>query len=95
MLFDTSFVVVVMLAVPDDTETTQRVATEIARLEKRRSKSASAAEALMNRQQGPHYAVKVPKPVQTQDTQRLIQLQTDLNAMQKSLAALRELQRLL
>ncbi|CAI5714967.1 unnamed protein product [Peronospora farinosa] len=84
----------VMLAVPDDTETTQRVANEIARLEKRRSKSASAAKALMNRQQGPHYAVKVPKPVQTQDAQRLTQLQTDLNATQKSLAALHELQRL-
>ncbi|CAI5709553.1 unnamed protein product [Peronospora destructor] len=84
----------VMLAVSDDTETTQRVAYEIARLEKRSSKSASAAEALMNRQQGPHYAAKVPKPVQTQDAQRLTQLETDLNATQKSLAALRKLQRL-
>ncbi|KAE8983535.1 putative valine--tRNA ligase, cytoplasmic [Phytophthora rubi] len=84
----------VMLAVPDDAETTQRVASEISRLEKRASKSASAAEALIRRQQGPHYADKVPESVQAQDAQRLTQLQTDLHAAEKSLAALRELQQL-
>lgn len=83
-----------MLAVPDDAETTQRVTSEISRLEKRASKSDSAAEALTRRQQGPHYAAKVPEAVQTQDAQRLTQLQTDLHATEKSLAALRELQRL-
>ncbi|KAL3670310.1 hypothetical protein V7S43_004621 [Phytophthora oleae] len=84
----------VMLAVPDDAETTQRVASEVSRLEKRASKSASAAEALIRRQQGPHYAAKVPEAVQVQDSQRLTQLQTDLHATEKSLAALRELQQL-
>ncbi|KAH7482313.1 putative valine--tRNA ligase, mitochondrial [Phytophthora ramorum] len=84
----------VMLAVPDDAETTQRVASEISRLEKRASKSASAVEALVRRQRGPHYASKVPETVQAQDAQRLTQLQTDLHAAEKSLAALRELQRL-
>lgn len=83
-----------LLAVPDDAETTQRVASEIYRLEKRASKSASAAEALIRRQQGPHYASKVPESVQSQDAQRLTQLQTDLHAAEKSLAALRELQKL-
>ncbi|KAG7395796.1 hypothetical protein PHYBOEH_003163 [Phytophthora boehmeriae] len=84
----------VMLAVPDDAETTQRVASEIARLEKRAAKSSSAAEALICRQQGPHYTSKVPEAVQAQDAQRLTQLQTDTHAAEKSLAALRELQRL-
>ncbi|KAJ8527297.1 hypothetical protein ON010_g14967 [Phytophthora cinnamomi] len=85
---------VVMLAVPDDAETTQRVASEISRLEKRAFKSASAAEALIRRQEGPHYASKVPESVQAQDAQRLTQLQTDLHATEKSLVALRELQQL-
>ncbi|ETL89457.1 hypothetical protein L917_11621 [Phytophthora nicotianae] len=84
----------VMLVVPDDAETTQRVANEISRLEKRASKSASAAEALIRRQQGPHYAIKVPEAVQAQDAQRLTQLQTEIQATEKSLDALRELQRL-
>ncbi|KAG3171264.1 putative valine--tRNA ligase, cytoplasmic [Phytophthora cactorum] len=84
----------VTLAVPDNAETTQRVASEISRLEKHASKSATAAEALIRRQQGPHYAAKVPEAVQAQDAQRLTQLQTDLHATEKSLAALRELQRL-
>ncbi|POM60207.1 Valyl-tRNA synthetase [Phytophthora palmivora] len=62
--------------------------------EKRATKSASAADALIRRQQGPHYATKVPETVQVQDAQRLTQLQTDLHATEKSLTALRELQRL-
>ncbi|KAJ8544289.1 hypothetical protein ON010_g11979 [Phytophthora cinnamomi] len=78
--------------VPDDAETTQRVASEISRLEKRAFKSASAAEALIRRQEGPHYASKVPESVQAQDAQRLTQLQTDLHATEKSVVALRELQ---
>uniref|UniRef100_M4C5V7 valine--tRNA ligase n=1 Tax=Hyaloperonospora arabidopsidis (strain Emoy2) TaxID=559515 RepID=M4C5V7_HYAAE len=84
----------VMVAIPDDAETTQRVDREIARLVKRANKSAAAAEALMQRQQGLHYAAKVPEAVQVQDAQRLIKLQTDLHATQKSLTALRDLQRL-
>ncbi|CAH0518618.1 unnamed protein product [Peronospora belbahrii] len=84
----------VLLPVPNDTETTQRVATEILRLEKRCFKCTTAIETLMNRQKGPHYATKVPTSVQTQDAQRLVQLQTDLSATQKSLEALRELERL-
>ncbi|RLN79198.1 hypothetical protein BBJ28_00013783 [Nothophytophthora sp. Chile5] len=85
----------VMLAVPDDAETTRRVELEIARLEKRAAKSATAAEALVRRQQGPQYTAKVPEAVQAQDAQRLVQLQTDLHAAEKSLAALRELQGLI
>ncbi|KAF4038271.1 Anticodon-binding domain of tRNA [Phytophthora infestans] len=84
----------VMLAVPDDAETTQRVANEISRLEKRVAKSTSAAEALVRRQQGPHYVTKVPETVQAQDAQRLVQLQTEIQATEKSLVALHELQRL-
>ena len=84
----------VMVAIPDDAETTQRVDREIARLVKRANKSAAAAEARMQRQQGLHCAAKVPEAVQVQDAQRLIKLQTDLHATQKSLTALRDLQRL-
>uniref|UniRef100_A0AAV1T3D3 valine--tRNA ligase n=1 Tax=Peronospora matthiolae TaxID=2874970 RepID=A0AAV1T3D3_9STRA len=84
----------VMVAIPNDAETTQRVDREIARLVKRADKSAAAAEALMQRQQGLHYAAKVPEAVQVQDAQRLIKLQTDLHATQKSLTALRDLQHL-
>ncbi|TDH70005.1 hypothetical protein CCR75_006777 [Bremia lactucae] len=84
----------VTLAVPNDAETTQRVVEEIARLEKRAVKSATAADNLVRRQQESHYREKVPKGIQAQDTQRLTQLLTERQATEKSLAALRELQRL-
>ncbi|KAL7690461.1 putative valine-tRNA ligase, valyl/Leucyl/Isoleucyl-tRNA synthetase, editing [Plasmopara halstedii] len=82
----------VIVEVPDDAETTQRLANEILRLEKRALKNATAAEALIRRQNEGLYADKVPEAVQTQDAQRLIQLQTDQKAIEKSLAALYELQ---
>lgn len=83
-----------MLAVPEDAETTHRVELEIARLEKRLSKSQKAADALQRRQRDAQYATKVPEAVRAQDSQRLAQLETELHATEKSLDALRELQRL-
>lgn len=85
-------VILVVMQVPEDTETSQRVQSEISRLEKRVAKSRKALDGLVNRRSDPQYATKVPEAVQAQDEQRLMQTETDLHATEKSLAALRELQ---
>lgn len=82
----------VLMQVPEDTETSQRVQAEISRLEKRATKSQKAVDGLVARRGDSQYASKVPEAVQTQDEQRLKQSETDLHAAEKSLAALRELQ---
>lgn len=82
----------VMLAVPGDAETTHRVELEITRLEKRLAKSQKATDVLEQRQSDAQYATRVPEAVRAQDSQRFLQLQTELHATEKSLDALRELQ---
>jgi valyl-tRNA synthetase len=84
----------VVLAVPEDAETSHRVELEVARLEKRLGKSQKAADALRRRQGDAQYTTKVPEAVRAQDSQRLLQLETELYATEKSLEALRELQQL-
>lgn len=81
-----------LLAVPQDTETSHRVQLEIARLEKRQQKSAQALEALEKRRSDAQYPTKVPEEIRNQDEQRVKQLETELHATTKSLAALLELQ---
>lgn len=83
----------VLMQVPEDPETSQRVQAELSRLEKRATKLTKALEALTSRRTDPQYATKVPDAIQTQDEQRLKQTQTDLHATTKSIAALKELQR--
>ena len=80
------------MAVPQDSETPQRVQNELRRLEKRASKSEKALQALVARRADPQYAAKVPETVRTQDDARLVQLETDVLATAKSVAALQELQ---
>ncbi|TYZ57657.1 hypothetical protein PybrP1_012510 [[Pythium] brassicae (nom. inval.)] len=82
----------VLMRVPEDADTSQRVQAELRRLEKRASKLQAALEALASRCADPQYATKVPDAVQAQDAQRLKQTQTDLHAAEKSFAALKELQ---
>ena len=80
------------MAVPEDDETSERVAKEVARLQKRAQKSASALEALRARRQQPQYVERVPESVRAQDDARVVQLETDVDAAEKSLAVLLQLQ---
>ncbi len=82
----------VHMVVPEDNETSNRIATEISRLEKRASKAEKALSGLLQRRNDPSYRAKVPEAVQAQDEARQNQLETDLSAAEKSLDVLWQLQ---
>ncbi|DBA02926.1 TPA: hypothetical protein N0F65_005953 [Lagenidium giganteum] len=82
----------IAMQVPQDSETSQRVQKEVARLEKRVQKSTQALQALEQRRAGPEYRVKVPEAVQAQDEARVTQLETEILATTKSLSSLQGLQ---
>ncbi|GLE07674.1 hypothetical protein PINS_up018277 [Pythium insidiosum] len=81
----------VLLPMPIDPETPHRVKNEIQRLQKRMSKMKDTLQGLQHRISAAGYKEKVPESVQIQDSARMTQLETDVQAAKDSIDVLQAL----
>ncbi|KAJ0407694.1 hypothetical protein ATCC90586_001876 [Pythium insidiosum] len=81
----------VLLPMPSDPETPHRVKNEIMRLQKRITKMEATAQSLIQRINSAGYKEKVPEAIQLQDSSRVTQLETDIQAAKDSIYVLQAL----
>ncbi|KAJ0403282.1 hypothetical protein P43SY_007586 [Pythium insidiosum] len=81
----------VLLPMPSDPETPHRVKNEIMRLQKRITKMEATAQSLIQRISSAGYKEKVPEAIQLQDSSRVTQLETDIQAAKDSIYVLQAL----